>query len=164
MSPLTCHSWHVTSRYYSWLATLGMSLQTCHSSLLTLNMTHSTCKSRPVILNITCPSWHITLYMSLSTCYSLHATLYMSLLTCVYHLCVNLVRFWNFKLFCHWLTHQLTITRPRGAFAPKNYGHIMLMPLWPFLTYSQNGHDVLSIYGHTHDIYECLMKEWSKCR
>ena len=79
----------------------------------------------------TCNSQPVTLYMLLSTCHSWH----------VYII--------HMSIFCHWLTHLLTLMRHRGAFAPKNYGHLISMPLWQFLTYSQNGHDVLSIYGHT---------------
>ena len=40
----------------------------------------------------------------------------MSLFTCVYHFYCNLKKFKTFLL----LTDSLTLTRPRGAFAPKN--------------------------------------------
>ena len=60
--------------------------------------------------------------MSLLTCHSRNVTLNMSLLTChswhVCIICVEILR--DFEILNFFVTHSLTLMRPRGAFAPKN--------------------------------------------
>ena len=131
-SPSPCYSSNATlNMSLSGYVTIEISLSTCHVQMpfLTCHYRHvtfdhslSTCHSHPFPLDIslsTCHSQHVTLNKPLLKYHSRLGTLNMSFLTYVYHFPGNLERFWNLKLFCYSLTHSLTLTRPRGAFAPK---------------------------------------------
>ena len=132
---LTFHSWHITlylsvsgldsfiwsphSQLHSWLVTLYMELYSCHFFYVPIDI--SFCLSL------------ITFYYWLVT---LDATLDLSLLTFTLNLSWDLT--WPYGTFLnHWfsnceifrnfnlllnnsLTDSLTLTRPRGAFTPKN--------------------------------------------
>ena len=110
---------------------IDMSLSTCNSQPISLHMSllicHSQLQNVTLIMSLlTYHSLHVTLNMLLLTCPSRHVTINMSLLTChsqnVFIIYIEILRDFEISnfFFSDSLTHWLTLTRPRGAFAPKN--------------------------------------------
>ena len=139
MSLLTCHSWHITLDMSLFTCHFEMPLLTCHSRNVTLHSSSlSTYKSWHVTLKMSLliyPSLHVILNMSLSTCHSWLVTLNMSLSTChsLYVIIIYLAILQDFEISNFFVSNSLTLTRLRGAFAPKNWvwhGSAELLNCW----------------------------------